>query len=312
MLELHDIGKKFGRFTAVESFDLALMPGDILGLLGPNGAGKTTLMRMASGFLRPDQGRVIVGGRDLAKSRRKALGMIGYLPEGSPAYGEMEVSDFLDFCARARNITGRAKDIACARAMERTQIDDVANQPVQLLSKGYKRRLGLAQAILAEPPLLLLDEPTDGLDPNQRSRMRVLIRELAEHAAVLISTHLLDEVEAICNRTVIMAKGQKLLDSTPAALKRAGRAHHHIRMELDAAQAERVANILLMDQAVGGLRAEATDDGHVALLLTPEEEQDLLGYVGMLAHQYGWDLHQIGRAGGGLADVFKDLTRSNS
>ncbi len=312
MLELQDIKKKFGRFTAVDAFNLDLRPGEILGLLGPNGAGKTTVMRMASGFLRPSQGKVIVGGHDLSRSRRKALGMIGYLPEGSPAYGEMEVREFLDFCARARNINGRAKELACAKAMERTQIDDVANQPVQLLSKGYKRRVGLAQAILTEPPLLLLDEPTDGLDPNQRTRMRLLIRELAEHSAILISTHLLDEVEAICNRTVIMAKGQKLLDSTPAALKRAGRAHHHIRIELDAAQAERVANILLMDQAVGGLRAEPTDDGHVALLVAPEEEKDLLGYVGMLAHQYGWDLHNIGRAGGGLADVFKELTRPTS
>lgn len=307
MLQLQKVSKSFGKRSALNDINLNVRRGDILGLIGPNGSGKTTLMRIASGFLRPDKGTVQIGAHDMVRERKKALALLGYLPEISSGYDDMDVVDFLKFCARARGVRGQEIKNVCDKAMERTQITDVGYLPIKVLSKGFKRRVGLAQAILMEPPLLLLDEPTDGLDPVQTRRFRLLIKELAKHCAVMMSTHQLDEVDAICTRTAMMRGGQLILDASPTELQQVGQLTRHVRILLHAGEAEGIANILIMDQAVSGLRAEWDDGGQIALVVAPYDDRDLKTYLHKLAHQYGWSYSKISYAGGGLANTFEEL-----
>jgi len=197
---------------------LKLHRGEVLGFLGPNGAGKTTTMRMLSGYLRPDAGSVRIGGVDLAQQPLEARRRLGYLPEGAPAYSEMRVEDFLVFVARARGFAGRDVRQRVAAAMEKVHLGSYAGQRIETLSKGYRRRTGIAQALLHDPPVLIMDEPTDGLDPNQKFEVRQLVRSLGHDRAVLLSTHILDEVEAVCTRAVVLHRGAMVFDGTPKEL----------------------------------------------------------------------------------------------
>ncbi|MDX5360982.1 MAG: ATP-binding cassette domain-containing protein [Alphaproteobacteria bacterium] len=210
--------RRFGARRAVEDVSFALERGDVMAFLGPNGAGKTTTMRMIAGFLAPDAGAIEVAGIDVLRHPRRAQAVLGYLPEGAPAYGEMSAAALLAFQARARGLAGAAGGLAVARAMARTALEEVAEQRIDTLSKGYRRRVALAGAILHDPPVLLLDEPTDGLDPNQKREVRALIRTLRQGTAILLSTHALEEVEAVCNRVAVIAEGRLVADTTPAAL----------------------------------------------------------------------------------------------
>ncbi|MCP1336626.1 ABC transporter ATP-binding protein [Futiania mangrovi] len=222
MIRVSGLIKRFGARTAVDDVSFALERGDVMGFLGPNGAGKTTTMRMIAGFLAPDAGRVEVAGIDVVRAPRQAQALLGYLPEGAPAYGEMTPAALLSFQARARGVSGAAAGFAIARAMARTALEEVAEQRIDTLSKGFRRRVALAGAILHDPPVLVLDEPTDGLDPNQKREVRALIGALQAETAILISTHALEEVEAVCNRVAVIAGGQLVADTTPAMLAAAG------------------------------------------------------------------------------------------
>ncbi|MBK8288239.1 MAG: ATP-binding cassette domain-containing protein [Cellvibrionales bacterium] len=193
-------------------------PGEVLGFLGPNGAGKSTTMKMLTGFLRPSGGRVLVFGHDIWRDPLPAKKRIGYLPEGAPSYGEMSVQGFLDFIAAVRGFRGQEKKRAIEIAVEKSALGDVLFQTIDTLSKGYRRRVGIAQAILHDPQVLVLDEPTDGLDPNQKHHVRELIRNLSQDKLVIVSTHILEEVAAVCTRAMIIAHGKMLVDDTPAAL----------------------------------------------------------------------------------------------
>jgi ABC-2 type transport system ATP-binding protein len=210
--------KRFGRIEAVRGIDLTVPAGQVLGFLGPNGAGKSTTMRMITGFLEPTAGTVELCGIDLASRPVEAKRTFGYLPEGAPAYPEMTVEEFLRFAAGVRGFRGRELAERVDRAIERVNLGSVRRQSFETLSKGYKRRTGLAQAILHDPPILVLDEPTDGLDPNQKHEVRQLIRELGGERAVVLSTHILEEVEAVCTRAVIINRGEIKFDGTPAEL----------------------------------------------------------------------------------------------
>jgi len=218
------LSKSFGELQAVCRVDLAVSPGEVLGFLGPNGAGKSTTMRLLVGYLAPSGGRVSICGLDMASRGLEARRCIGYLPEGAPVYPEMTVSEFLRFIAAARGLDRRARREGILAAVERTQLGDVLHQTIETLSKGFKRRVGLAQAILHEPSVLILDEPTDGLDPNQKAHVRELIRGMAGEGdergpkAIVLSTHILEEVEAVCSRAVIINRGVKVFDGTPAEL----------------------------------------------------------------------------------------------
>ena len=218
MIEAEGLVRRYGRVTAADGVSFTARAGEVLGVLGPNGAGKTTVMRMLAGVLEPDAGSARIGGRDMGRDRRAAQALLGYLPEGAPLYPEMTAAEYLGFLARARGLAPAAAKRAVEQAGVRAGLQGRMDQIIDTLSKGYRRRVALAGAILHEPPALILDEPTDGLDPMQKRAMRALIAELAATSAVVISTHILDEAEASCTRALVIARGRVLADDTPTAL----------------------------------------------------------------------------------------------
>ncbi len=215
MIEIQNLVKKFGPFTAVDGISLTVAKGEVLGFLGPNGAGKSTTMKMLTGFLTPTSGRITVCGHDVAEAPLEAKRSIGYLPEGAPAYGDMTPRSFLDFIADVRRLSGNEREWRLEKVADQVNIVEVLDQPIDTLSKGFKRRVGLAQAILHDPPVLVLDEPTDGLDPNQKHEVRGLIQSMAKEKAIIISTHILEEVEALCKRAVVIARGRVVAEGRP-------------------------------------------------------------------------------------------------
>jgi ABC-2 type transport system ATP-binding protein len=219
MIDVKELRRSFGPLVAVDGISFKVERGQVLGLLGPNGAGKTTAMRMLACFIRPDSGTASVCGHDILRDPIGVRQSLGYLAENAPAYPEMTVGAFLGFICDVRQITGPKRKQTLDRVVPMCSIDSVYHQSIETLSKGYKRRVGLAQALIHDPQVLILDEPTDGLDPNQKHDVRLLINQMAKDKCIIISTHILEEVEAICTRTIVVAKGRVLADSTPAALK---------------------------------------------------------------------------------------------
>ena len=220
LIEADGLRKTFGALTAVDGISLRVAKGEVLGFLGPNGAGKSTTMKMLTGFLEPDDGRARIAGFDVSTHPREAKTRLGYLPEGAPAYGDMTPLGFLQFIASVRGFTGLAAKMRIEKAVERTTLKAVLGQNIETLSKGFKRRVGIAQAILHDPDVLIMDEPTDGLDPNQKFQVRALIQEMAKDKAIIVSTHILEEVEAVCTRAVVINKGRIVADGTAADLMR--------------------------------------------------------------------------------------------
>ncbi len=218
LIEIEGLTKRFGAFTAVDGVSFSVSRGEVLGFLGPNGAGKSTTMKMLAGFVAPTAGTARLGGRDVQRETVAARRLLGYLPEGAPLYPEMTVTGFLRFIAEVRGFRGAEARERIARVMELTNLHGVRELPIETLSKGFKRRVGLAQALLHDPPILVLDEPTDGLDPNQKHEVRTLIQRMAPEKAIIISTHILEEVEAVCTRAIIIARGRVIADAPPAEL----------------------------------------------------------------------------------------------
>ena len=227
MIKVKQLRRTFGQIVAVDSISFEVEKGEVLGFLGPNGAGKSTAMKMLACFLAPDSGTAEICGYDIINQPQEVRKSIGYLAESAPAYNEMTVAGFLNFICDARQITGKARNKALDRIVPMCSIDSVYHQTIETLSKGYKRRVGLAQALIGDPDVLLLDEPTDGLDPNQKYEVRRLINSMAKDKCIIVSTHILEEVEAICSRAIIIANGQIKADSTPAKLKE----EHHCSLD---------------------------------------------------------------------------------
>ena len=219
LIEIDSLTKRFGAFTAVDNVSFTVAKGEVLGFLGPNGAGKSTTMRMLAGFMIPTAGTARICGHDVQTDSVAARRELGFLPEGAPTYPEMAVTGFLRFCAKIRGYRGGELNDRVAHAIGLTGLQGVRLQPVETLSKGFKRRVGLAQALLHDPPVLVLDEPTDGLDPNQKHEVRALIQQMAPNKAIVISTHILEEVDAVCSRGIIIANGRIVADATPAELE---------------------------------------------------------------------------------------------
>jgi ABC-2 type transport system ATP-binding protein len=222
MLETNGLTKRYGRHTVVDDLSFACRPGEVLGFLGPNGAGKSTTMKMVTGFVAPSAGSASICGHDIQTDTLAAQRRVGYLPEGAPLYAEMTPRQFLDFVADVRKLSGRNRSARLDEVIELLHLGPVLEQSIDTLSKGFKRRVGLAQAILHDPDVLILDEPTDGLDPNQKHEVRQLIRSMSEKKLIVISTHILEEVDAVCTRAIIIADGRILVDDTPDNLAKQG------------------------------------------------------------------------------------------
>jgi len=218
MIEIRNLSKRYGALTAVNDISFSVGAGQVLGFLGPNGAGKSTTMKMITGFLTPTAGTISVCGHDVENNPLAAKACMGYLPEGAPSYGEMTVRGFLEFIADIRNLPADKRRTRLDDVIARLQLGSVLEQMIETLSKGFKRRVGLAQALIHDPLVLILDEPTDGLDPNQKHQVRELISSMAKDKIIVISTHILEEVDAVCNRAIIIANGKLLADDTPKAL----------------------------------------------------------------------------------------------
>ena len=218
LIDAKNLKKSFGTIKAVDDISLSLEVGEVVGFLGPNGAGKSTTMKMLTGFLEPDSGSVNIKGIDLINESTKAKSQIGYLPEGAPAYSDMTVNSFLTFIGKMRDLKDEKLKVRLLEMSNKINLNDVWNQPIETLSKGFKRRVGIAQALIHDPKILILDEPTDGLDPNQKYEMRKLIKSISSDKGIIISTHILEEVEAVCTRTIIISSGRLLLNKKTADL----------------------------------------------------------------------------------------------
>ncbi len=304
MLQLESLTKRFGEFTAVNGISFSVSRGEVLGFLGPNGAGKTTAMRMVTGFLPPTSGTARVDGYDVASEPIAVKSRIGYLAEGAPLYEDMTPVELLGFVAEVRGIAGADKRKAIDRAAELINIGPVMRQSIGTLSKGYKRRVGIAQAILHDPDLLILDEPTDGLDPNQKHEVRRLINEMAENKVIVISTHLLEEVEVVCTRAVVIARGNVVADGTPAALEAQSIYHNAVTVRLDEAQAE--AGRSRIDALTEVDRVEIVGGGE--LVAFPGEGKVIVDAVGAALKDAGIGVHEIRVERGRLDEVFRRIT----
>jgi ABC-2 type transport system ATP-binding protein len=253
LVETRDLVKRFGSLTAVDHISFSVERGEVVGFLGPNGAGKSTAMKIVSGFMEPTSGQAFIHGHDSHAEPIAARRHLGYLPEGAPAYADMTVGAFLEFVAAMHGMSKPKANLRLAELVERVDLADVWNQRIEQLSKGFKRRVGIAQALVHDPDALILDEPTDGLDPIQKHEMRKLIRAIAAKKAIIISTHILEEVEAVCTRAIIIAKGRMLADATPAELLARAPANGTLALALATADPSRAIDILSKHPAVGGV-----------------------------------------------------------
>jgi ABC-2 type transport system ATP-binding protein len=308
MVRLDRLAKRFGPVRAVEDVSFALRRGEVLGFLGPNGAGKSTTMRMLTGFLPPSAGSASVLGFDVVRRPIEAKRNLGYLPEGAPLYGDMTVAGFLRFVADMRGLEGAERERRTGEAVARTQLAEVLHRPIETLSKGFKRRVGLAQAILHDPPVLVLDEPTDGLDPNQKHEVRKLIAEMGEEKAIIISTHILEEVEAVCTRAVVIARGRIVADARPDELKRLSRHHNAVRVTVNANLLPRAEAMLRGLAGVRAVEVAGRVNGSGDLLVVPEEGREVAPAVADLVRRGALAADQITVEQGRLDDVFRDLT----
>ena len=307
-IEISHLTKRFGPFTAVDDVSFSVRDGEVLGFLGPNGAGKSTTMKMVTGFLLPTSGSVSVCGHDVARQPREAKRKLGYLPEGAPGYPDMTPHSFLGFVARVRGFDGAEAKRRVEAAAQAVNLGGVMYQRIETLSKGYKRRVGLAQAILHDPPVLIMDEPTDGLDPNQKHEVRALIRKMAHEKVIVLSTHILEEVHAVCTRAIVISTGRVVADGTPAELEARSRHHNAVTVCMRGAPAELVRDELGRLPGVAMVELGAAEDGLVRLTVFPAVGGSVLAAVGNHLRQRGWQVDELHLEQGRLDDVFRSIT----
>ena len=308
MIEIEGLIKRFGPVTAVAGLSLSVGKGEVLGFLGPNGAGKSTTMKMVTGYLTPDAGRISICGHDVETDPIAAQTMLGYLPEGAPAYGDMTARQFLHFIAGVRGFRGDSANAAVAKAVAKTELTPVLDRPIETLSKGFKRRVGLAQAILHDPPVLIMDEPTDGLDPNQKHSVRSLLKAMAPQKAIIVSTHLLEEVEAICTRAVIIDRGAIVADGKPSELLARSRYHNAVTMLIQADQASAAVAKLKFLPSIATIEQTPPDEGTVQITAFPKSGVLLIEDVSTLAVREKWNVKELYAEAGRLDEVFRAIT----
>ncbi|MBM4109350.1 MAG: ABC transporter ATP-binding protein [Phycisphaerae bacterium] len=319
MIEIKSLRKVFGSgpaaITAVDGVSFSVRPGEVLGFLGPNGAGKSTTMKMVTGFLAPTSGTAVVCGHDILGDALAAKRCIGYLPEGAPAYADMTPEGFLGFIADARGLRGEERRSKIGGAVDRLELGDVMRQPIETLSKGFKRRVGLAQAILHDPAVLVMDEPTDGLDPNQKQQVRSLIRAMARPAqsppkAIVLSTHILEEVDAVCTRAIIIARGRIVSDGTPEEFHARSRRHNAVVLRVRAegvdvkGELSRLPGVAAVE-AIGGERGKPG-----GFMLVPRDGKPIFHEVARHCQARSWEVDELRSELGRLDEVFRELTRA--
>jgi ABC-2 type transport system ATP-binding protein len=307
LLTLDRVTKRFNGVPAVDDVSFTIDRGQVVGFLGPNGAGKSTTMRMVTQYFEPDSGQIRLDGTLLAEAGREAKRRIGFLPENNPLYLEMLVSEYLDFMGRLRELPGPERARAIDEAVAATGIESVFNRPLGELSKGFRQRVGLAAAILHRPDLLVLDEPTEGLDPNQRVEIRRLISQLGQERTVLLSTHVLPEVQFTCSRLLIINRGKIVADGAVETL--VGQATAGIRISVEASGAG-VENRLAGLQGVRGVERREAVDGRIKLNVTATE--DVRPRIFELAKAEGWTLYELHQEAGSLEDLFRQLTATEA
>lgn len=308
LVEVSNLHKHFGDLVAVDGVSLNVRRGEVLGFLGPNGAGKSTTMKMITGFLAPTSGDVRICGRSLAEDPLAAKSRIGYLPEGAPAWGEMTPAAFLDFIGDVRGMERSRKEARIREVVGKIHLEGVLHQSIETLSKGFKRRVGLAQAILHDPEILIMDEPTDGLDPNQKHEVRLLIREMAPTKGIIISTHILEEVDAVCTRAVIIARGKLLFSGTPTEL--AARSSYHQAVTLSVPAADAAGLVTRLKSLAGVTEVETGDSGdsHLRLTVRSDLGSGLFARLQSEAQTEHWPVREMFVEGGRLDEVFRTIT----
>jgi len=307
LVEIDRLTKRFSFITAVNEISFRVDKGEVLGFLGPNGAGKSTTMKMISGFLAPDAGTVRVAGMDIADQPVAIKKRIGYLPEGAPLYPDMTPAGFLRFVGAIRGFSGEALSKCIRDTVDKVNLESVVEQPIGTLSKGYKRRVGIAQAILHDPEVLILDEPTDGLDPNQKHEVRTLIQEMARDKAIILSTHILEEVDAVCSRAIIVSGGNIVADGTPSELEAKSPYHNAVTLLVRDVSPAEIQKYLANLSGVSS--AECVEqEGKVHCTVYPENHCPILAMVSGAAREQAWKLEEIYVQRGRLEDVFRSFT----
>ncbi len=307
LVEINHLTKRFAFITAVDDISFGVDKGEVLGFLGPNGAGKSTTMKMITGFLAPDGGDVRIGGVDIGAQSVAVKRRIGYLPEGAPLYPDMTPAAFLGFVGAVRGFRGEELRKRIRDTVEKVQLASVLEQPIGTLSKGFKRRVGIAQAILHDPEVLILDEPTDGLDPNQKHEVRALIRNMSKDKAIILSTHILEEVDAVCNRVIIVADGKIVADGTPSQLEARSPRHNAVALMVSDADQGDVRQQLERLQGVASVECVGRDGG-VHCTVYPTSGNSILAAVSGVARERAWTVEELHVQRGRLDDVFRAIT----
>lgn len=305
MIEIRNLTKDFDQFTAVDDLSFTVKEGEVLGFLGPNGAGKSTTMKLITGFLSASQGTVSVDGFDISKNPIEAKALMGYLPEGAPSYGDMTTLEFLNFVAQVRGYRGEEIAKRVQYVLDEVALNSVSHQTIETLSKGFKRRVGLAQAIMHDPKVLILDEPTDGLDPNQKHHVRELIKNLARDKIVIISTHILEEVTAVCTRAIIISQGKIVADGTPSELEARSKYHQAVSVRLSESYDLSADLAELAD--VGAVEKDLEDENVFRILAA--EGKPIFSQVSELAQSKHWPVTEFHVSRGQLEDVFRTVTQ---
>jgi ABC-2 type transport system ATP-binding protein len=307
MIKVQDLAKHFGTKRAVDGVSFTVERGEVLGFLGPNGAGKSTTMRMITGFILPTSGRVTVGGHDIVEDPIPAKRLIGYLPENAPAYTDMTVHGFLNFAAEIRGLRGDTKTKAVHRAVEMCFLESVLHQSVDTLSKGYRHRTCFAQSIIHDPDILVLDEPTDGLDPNQKHEVRQLISKMGEKKAIIFSTHILEEVDAACTRAIIIDRGKIVANGTPDELRRKSEWAGAVTLRVNGVPAGTVREKLNRLRSAKKITI-GTSGPRMTVTVFPRTAGDGDLTREVIEATGGWQVDELRTEEGHLDDVFRSLT----
>lgn len=305
MIEITNLTKNFDQFTVIDDLTFTVKEGEVLGFLGPNGAGKSTTMKLITGFLSASHGTVSIDGFDVSENPIEAKSLMGYLPEGAPSYGDMTTLEFLNFVAQVRGFRGEEISQRVQHVLDEVELNSVSQQTIETLSKGFKRRVGLAQAIMHDPKVLILDEPTDGLDPNQKHHVRELIKNLARDKIVIISTHILEEVTAVCSRAIIIAQGRIVADGTPAELESRSKYHQAVSVRLSE-DYDLAADLSGLSEV-----SEVEKDGEDEMVfrILASDGKSIFSQVSEIAQAKHWPVTEFHVSRGQLEDVFRTVTQ---